>query len=204
MPNPTTFNLASLDDFRQYAGKQNTGDDGLITRLLLDAERAIYTFLNRPALVSTAFTITINGNGRARISVPYYPLSALTSVTVFNRCTSFPPGYSQPTSIPLAYCTFGSEDDSDSRWIYIIGGGYNFLKGVKNVVIAGTGGYGTGKVPQDIIQSQLEMVLLEYRRKDHIDKQSESLAGMSTSFIQDAMPKSAIAKLSQYRNKIGW
>ena len=199
---PTTFNLASLDDFRQYAGKQQTGDDALIVRLLANAEQAIYKFLNRPALMSTPFTITINGNGRNRISVPYYPLSALTSVTVYNRNTQYPPGYTQPTVFPSSAYTFGTEDDADSRWVYIIGGGYYFLKGVKNVVIVGTGGYATP--PPDVVQAQLEMTLLNYRRKDHIDQQSKALLGESTSYIQDAMPKSAIALLNQYRNKIGW
>jgi hypothetical protein len=79
--------LAVLADVKTWlAGSSGIGstDDALLARLITDVSGAIAAYLGRPSLTPHAFTERLDGNGKARLFLPHYPVLAIASLAIDN------------------------------------------------------------------------------------------------------------------------
>jgi hypothetical protein len=77
--------LAVLADVKTWlAGSSGIGstDDALIARLITDVSGAIAAYLGRPSLTPRMLSERFDGNGRARLFLPQYPVLQVTSLVI--------------------------------------------------------------------------------------------------------------------------
>jgi hypothetical protein len=164
--------LTTLESFRAYAGGASTADDALIGQLITAYSTAVTSLLNRKIL-SGPVEIWRDGHGRRTLTLPEYPVTAVTLLEIDGQ------------SIPHRF--------TDTQ---IILDGSCFTRGHANVHVRFTAGYAS--VPADIEQAVNELVALRYKERDRIGHRAKSLAGETVSFVTAALPDSAKAMLAAY------
>jgi hypothetical protein len=77
--------LAVLGDVKTWlAGSSGIGstDDALLARLITDVSGAIAAYLGRPSLTPRTYSERLDGNGKARLFLPHYPVLQVGSLVI--------------------------------------------------------------------------------------------------------------------------
>lgn len=180
--------LATLKSWIPVAG---TGDDGVLQTLITNMSAWLEQWLSRSIFIGQQTEVR-DGTGTTTMMVSDWPITAVTSVTI------------DGTAIPL------STDPSVSGYYFtetLIGlRGYRFTNDQANVVLVYSSGYAAlthpEQVPAELAQACLEICALRYKERPFIGINSKSLAGESVSYSQQAMPKSTLELLENYKRRI--
>ena len=160
--------LVSLTEAKEWLGISDNTQDGLITRLIQAASRAVGNYLNRPTLFSQSYVETYDGTNSRVLCPINFPITAVTSLTIDGAAVSqvtdmLSDGYRvTPTNL-------------------VMNGSRRFTAGRGNVAITYTAGYAT--IPDDMQQACL-MTLQSMVQAQTVDTtvSSESTAGYSVSY----------------------
>lgn len=176
-------NLTSLAAVREYIGMLPTvtGDDALLSNLIARISAMAERYCNR-SFLSAARTEVRYGSGSTAMVMLYTPITAVASLSIAG------------VAIPAAASATTPGYRIDGNALRLVG--YKFTRDAV-VEISYTAGYAT--VPLDVEQAVIETVMLSYRRKDHIDVTSKSLAGETISYIISQFSASSKAALGNYR-----
>lgn len=174
--------LVTLADVKRHLGTAATSDDALLSSLITQVSSAVASRLSRE-LLTGARTETRDGNGKTKLVLNDYPVTAVSSVVVDG--IAIPPA---PDVLTPGY-RFSSTA--------ITLNGYCFARGQQNVELAYTAGFAA--VPEDVQLAVLDTVALAYKQRDHLDVSSKSLAGETISYITTDLTPAAKARLAPYR-----
>lgn len=179
--------LTTLENVKGYLGLTDSVEarDDLLQRIITAASALIESILGR-TIANDEYTETRNGNGTATMVAKYYPVTAVSSLTV------------DGTEIHVAV------SQTDSGYLYDEDGfylrGYLFSKGVKNVSISYTAGY--SETPADIEDMCIELVAKKYKYREHIGQASKILAGETVTYERYDLTKDMKSILRNYQNVV--
>lgn len=174
--------LTTLAKVKQYGQIDSVEDDLLLTRMIEAASAEIERYCSR-SFASAARAEVRDGTGGRRLSMRYYPVTAVASLTIDGKV--IPP---RPSPTASGY-TF---DDYQIRLT-----GYVFEEGFDNVEVVYSAGLAT--IPEDLQQACAELVVTRYKARDRIGVSSKSLAGESISFVVDEFPDAVLGTIDRYR-----
>lgn len=182
-------NLTTLQSVKLYLGEASpsTVNDPVL-EALIPAVSAWFERETGRALASAGYTTTFDGNGRSRILLPEYPVTAVTSVKVGS------------TTIPQRTSVDGDGwvlSDASIGELALVG--YEFTEGVQNVEVQFTAGF--SPVPADIAQAVNELVALKFRERAHVGTASQGVAGVSVSFLPALIPASVRTVIDHYARR---
>jgi len=203
-----TTPLATLADLKTFMGLTSNNSDAVLQTILDSSELAIGNYCNRN-FTSHSMTEWRDGNGNARMQLATYPLTAVQCVTIDNQVVP-PYGTNGP---------FGYQWALGGRALWLAGCNYRFTRGMRNVQVVCTGGYGDASGPggTDVMPwpSDLKLALLEYattrfKERDRLGVGSKTLAGESITFDSGSgtsassmgIPAAARVILDNYLNTI--
>lgn len=110
-----------------------------LATIITGVSAAMQAYCNRN-FVSQAYTVMLSGNGGNRISLPNFPITAISALSVDGVAV---PASSSPTTPGYAF--------TDTQLVLR---GYRFCRGDLNVSLTYTGGFtpgtGSGQMPSDI------------------------------------------------------
>lgn len=184
--------LIQLAEFKTWANIQSTNDDTLLSTLITQVSQEINSYLNR-TLYQTTYTLVCDGKGQQRLTLPNWPVTAISAVVISG------------VTIPQ------SPDGIQSGWVMDPNGaqrltliGYTFTPGLSNVSITYTAGYTA--FPADLVMAAKIVVTLRYRAKTVAGKDSATgPAGQSASYANKAeFPPEVVGVLNSYRRVSAW
>lgn len=158
------------------------GHEELLARLVTAASAATETYLGRTVLQAD-YTERGNGTGGCSFLPKRHPINSVASLSIDGVAIEASDG------IKPGYLIDGGR--------LVLVGGLRFTRGVQNILLTYNAGYAT--VPADIEQAVIETVALSYKRGDHADVSSKTLAGETVSYIKVEFPPSAKAALQPHR-----
>lgn len=181
--------LARLKPMLDLQSPSDTSQDTVLQALIDGASNYFLSLLNRPNIYTLAYTKTFNGNGRRRMLLPDYPVTAVSAVTI--GATAVP----QSTAYGMAGFLF------DTSSVMLVG--FSFCKGYQNVTISYTAGYPAldatnGPQHPDMLAMErgvLALVASWWKRKAHWDEQDVvNMTGITQRFMgRDVPPETATA-----------
>jgi len=175
--------LTTLAAVKLYMGITDTSLDTQIAALIPRAQVGIESYISR-SIELGARTETRDGNGGTVMMLREHPVASVQSLTI------------DGITIPQAAAAGRPGWRLTSQRLILLNG-YRFNADVQNVDVAYTAGFAT--VPGDIEQACIEVVALMYRRPDHLDFSSKTLAGETIAYLTGDMTPSAKATLKDYR-----
>lgn len=179
--------LCTVNDLAAWLPNYNHNDDTNLQSLITNGSLQVLTYLNRPHILASAIgvlTETYDGNDSDRLLTHYFPIIAVTAVSVDGVTIT-------PSILPTL-----SGFIWDSRRILLRG--FTFSRGVQNVQVSYTAGYSA--VPLDLKQAAIETFALAYRQRTHIGEKSNSMGGQVTlAFDMSDTPPRSLAVFNQYR-----
>jgi hypothetical protein len=180
--------LTTLANVKSFMTITNTDDDALLQRLLTQVSGAVANYLNRNLLVQS-YTERYDGNDAHRLCLRQSPITDVASLLI--NGSSIPE--STDGGIVLPGYAF------DGFYIYL--NGYQFYRGVQNVIVTYTAGFPS--IPFDVEEAVIEMVSDRYKMKSRIGEKSKALqGGGSVSYDTDYMSDKVKGSLSNYRRMI--
>lgn len=152
MATDATIALVTLADARLYIGKvvgSETEDDTIIEYLIDGVSAAFNSYVGRQILEKTDTTLYLDGNGRALLQLPRWPVTSITSVTEDD-----------------AALTEGDDNDyvlySDEGILRRIG--TVWFKWPKSVLLASLkAGYPIASLPKDLKFAALKQIAAEFK-----------------------------------------
>jgi uncharacterized phiE125 gp8 family phage protein len=161
-------------------------DDALLARLVSGVSAWIEEWLGR-TIKSTAYTETLNGNGKNVLALLRYPVTAVASVTI------------DGVAIPARAFVGGAGYYFDANYLYL--DGYSFTKNSRqNVVVAYTAGFAT--TPLDLEQAAIELCALRYKDRDRIGVTSKSIGPEHVTFFAKDFPDDVANVLWSYKRVV--
>lgn len=139
----------------------DTANMARISRMVTASSYMMLGGMNRPKLGDPNWVEKRDGNDRRELCLRFWPVNQVKSVYVNNA------------EIPAS-------DGVTSGWVcdgYLVSliGCYRFNKGFQNVQI--TYDYGWSTVPADMETACIELASQKYKRRKHIDVDSENMGG---------------------------
>lgn len=180
------MSLTTLASVEQYLSMPpGNADEALLTALIGAVSTAIETYCSR-VFETASYTEMRDGRGERRMPFLQSPATAVSGLVISGE--TIPAGdafrtpgyYFSPTMLMLT--------------------GYCFCRGLGNVTISYTAGFAS--IPADLAQAANELVGLRYKEIGHLDKVSEGLPGMSTSYVMKDMRASTKMVLDQYKRVV--
>lgn len=190
--------LASVADLKSFLSISHSGDDDLLTRLVAAASSYFEQQTGR-TILATDYVVELDGDGRANIVPPEYPVISVTSLEINGITVPASTGYGVEgwflrgnliTLRGVAVSSFGP---------IVAPMGYPSTQGVANVKLSYRAGFET--VPEDIRQAVVEMAALMYREKERVGQQSHNNSSGSTVFYY-APPARVVATIEAYRRSL--
>jgi len=181
--------LTSLDNLKKALQIEagNIENDELLSSMIVRASALVEAYLQRRLLRDTYTGQRLNGSGSCYLFTPQYPIASVSEIKI----------YSTPIDAEQSDGDGGYFlSNADAGEIYYPGG---FPSGVGNVRISYVAGF--SHVPEDIEQAVIELCTLWYEHGEP-GVVSESQAGVSFQYAQDAIPEDIKAKLRPYRKPI--
>lgn len=162
--------------------------DALVSSLISAASAELQSYISR-TITATNYVETRNGLGGWAMVLMNTPIISVSSLSinglVIPARAALGPSPTYPT---------GGYNFDRSRVMLT---GYDFCRGVQNVMIGYRGGYET--VPMDVQQATLDVVGDWYKYADRIGKASEGIQGQNTAFITaQAIPTRALGIMKKY------
>lgn len=175
---------ASAEDVKAYLSVSGSSDDGLLARLVEAASAAMNEYMDRNPL-TTVYTQTFDGSGNTRQVMSFWPITAVTSVSI--------DGVAKQAATSFSGSGYKFDDYS-----IILNNGI-FPKGIQNVAITYTAG--ATVVPPDLKQACIDIASEAYRRRQRVGETSKSLAQGTTSYNIKDMPDHVKVVLSSYKKR---
>lgn len=189
--------LTTLQSLKAWLGITNAADDANLTRLITAASQFFTAKCGR-SLQEASYSETRNGyhvptfDGGRQMVLNNWPIQSVQSLTIDGL--AIPQQGSPPGELGPAGYTF------DNDTIYLVG--YAFNRGFQNVTIAYTAGYAQGSIELlNIEQAVIELCAQKYRRKSHVDENSQMLQGMTVAFSQRDIPPEVQTVIEMYRRR---
>jgi hypothetical protein len=186
--------LCTIDDVKGYLGLSSsfTADDALLSRLV-SASSQQFIDLTGNEIASGTYTESFSGwdmgrqSGYARFPLGRFPVVSVSGVLVdgqpvLSATSPSGSGYLQE------YGSVAITPDQAPRL-------YDW-----NVSITYTAGYAS--VPEDVRQAVIELACLKYRDRQHIGHQSDSIGGMSVTYLPSVIPQSVQVVVDAYRRRM--
>jgi hypothetical protein len=171
MPDLTT--KAKVKDWLNIKGAEY---DDIISDMISAYSEQVSQYTGRN-LIAMDHTEVRDGHGGAKMSTDEFPINSVASVKV------------DGVVVPSNAFTFTKNS------IILLHQGFN--RGHGNVVLQYNAGYAT--VPADIGQAIVEWIELRFKRRGSNDLASKGLAGETTTYVLDPMPKFAQLVLNGYK-----
>jgi hypothetical protein len=171
-----------------WLGITNGTDDALLADLITNESAYFNDAINRPEGLAVAnYTERASGNGKNRLVLRYYPVTAVTSLMISGQVIP-----QSPDGIQSGYMF-----DEYGLWLI----GYSFTKGVLNVSVLYAAGYST--VPVDVGQAVKELCALRMRERGWIGQVSKALGnGETVTFTTREMQADVDRIVQQYKRRI--
>lgn len=93
--------LVSLAQVKAWASVTSSNDDALLGTLITSISRSILTYLQRPAILPTAFSETLNGTGHDHIVLLNWPVISVSSLSIGGSLVPASPALSP--GVPYQY-----------------------------------------------------------------------------------------------------
>lgn len=168
--------LTTVTAVKEYLGTKTAESDSLLSELVDRASAAIENFCQRSLGLADREDIC-NGHGGTTMLLKHSPVVAVSSVVI--------DGESVPaTGFRLAGRT-------------LVLNGWRFTRGEANVQVNYRAGF--EQIPADVEQACIETAALMFRRRDHVDVSSKTLAGETVAYIAAELTPSARQILQNYR-----
>lgn len=184
------IDMTTLADVKSWLGLTVSTDDALLTRLITAASDYVQNYLSRDIMQTTYTGETYHGNGSGQLMLRQFPISAVSSVVVYN-----PSNMTATTTYTAADLLF------DERTLYLESGKV-FTMGQGNVKVNYTAGYTLANVPFSLSQAVIELLAVRYRERDRIGHVSKSLGGETVTFDIKDMPNSVKTLLNNIMNVV--
>jgi len=177
------MDLTTLDAAKQWLGldPNDAGDDELLTALVTAASSFFYQMTSRRILLATdpANPITVyrdGWSGLQRLCMSETPIVSVASLTLGT------------TTIPVSADALSAGYGFDSDSIFLRG--WCTPQGIQNIKVTYSAGYDpAGSEALTIAQAVNELVAQKYKRRSHIDQNSQSLQGnITASYSQRDVP----------------
>jgi hypothetical protein len=179
--------LATLAQLKQDLVITNDNSDDQLQRLLTEISAWFLNQINRGALLSATYTERRNGSGGDSIVPRYFPLSAVSSITVN--------GLSIPVSPDGVQGGFIFD-----QWTIFMVGCYRFTRGRQNVVLNYTAGYAA--VPPEVERAVLDQCVFTFRRLPRLGTITQTLQGVTVAtFSQKDMAPGVQGVIDSYKDK---
>lgn len=197
--------INTLADIKTFAGITDMNKDAVITSLLDPCLMAIGNFCNR-TFQSQNVSEYRDGNSAARMLMANYPITQLTSLII------------DGVTIPLAFGSNGYTVIPKSRTIILTG--YKFTRGLRNVQVQMTAGFGDGSGqggadicpwPSDLKLAHAMYVVTRLNERSRLGIGSKTLAAESVTFTDgpsgtssgsQGIPAAARVILENYMNTV--
>lgn len=181
--------LVALADLKAWLGMTASGDDTLLSALITAASYDFLGRVDRPSLTQVqAFSERYDGTGGCRLLLRQYPVIAVSSVTVGQILVPQSPDYVAGGWV------------ADEYGVTLVGGAYSFCRGRQNVLVSYSAGFVSA--PADVTQAAKTICAAWYRRRSHLDQESQSLEGQNIRFAATDIPPEALAVVDRYRRLI--
>jgi hypothetical protein len=151
-----------------------TEDGTLLDLALAGADSAIDGYLDQSLVADSSETFYLNGDGSDVLRAPRFPLTAVTTLTVY------PDGARESSSADVLVDGTGYRADLDKGLIYRIDGGV-FTEGRQNISLVCAFGYDTIPAVVRVVACQVAARIYEVGMAEN-----ESAAGMSTTWVKGA------------------
>lgn len=179
--------LATLTQLKQDLNIANSNDDVQLQRILDEISGWFLNQINRGSLLNATYNERRNGNGGDSIVPRYYPLTAVSSITI------------NGTTIPASPDGVQSGFINDEWTIYLVGC-YRFLRGRQNIVLNYTAGYAT--VPPEVERGVLDQCIFTFRRLPKLGTITQTLQGFTTAtFSQKEMAPGLQSLIDSYKDR---
>jgi hypothetical protein len=173
--------LANAEQWLGFVPGQNPAIDAIITRLILAASAFIRRETGR-VLASVAWTETYNGVGSNRLMLRNQPVTAIMSLQIGD--TVILPAAS-PTATGYLF---------DDKMIYL--NGFLFYRGFQNIQVTYQGGPLPGDDDATLAEDAcIELVAWDFKRKDRIQVETETLAGQVEHYTIKEVPDEIARKI---------
>lgn len=176
--------LTSLTNVKNFLPNMGTATsyDTLLGQLITAASAWIKSYLNRDILTAS-YTETLDGTGTAKIMLPQFPVTAVTSITIGGQAVNLSTVVIRGSVLTLA-------------------DGSKFSRGYGNVVVAYTAGYATS--PADIEQDCIKIVAWWFKERDRLGLASKSLqtGGEVESYQTLDVPADVKTSLNNWRKVV--
>jgi hypothetical protein len=181
---PSPLDLTTVATVTSRGGITSPGDDDAIIQDIITAVSAAIRAEVGRSILSAAFTERYNGNGQARLWLRNFPVTAVTSLKVFEvevtaAADVLSPGYLVDPDGKSIYLTPVSSAGVPGVQIGV------FPWGEQNVEVAYTAG-GDAVVLADLGDACVRQTLNEYNARTREGQNSKSLGGEVISFEREA------------------
>ena len=181
--------LTTLALVKAYLPESTTNVDALLASLITAVSQMVETYCDDP-FMSASYSYTTSGWNSCIMSLPYGPITAVSSVTIGNQAIPAKTGSGN-----------GFTWSADKQSVQL--SGFRFWRGNENVTIVYTAGFAdVAAVPMDLQLAVWKLVALRLKERNRIGKTSESIGGKQTvSVSSDAMPADVRETLERYRRR---
>lgn len=131
--------LVGSTEATAYLSDMGMAAPGDLDKIITGVSASMQSYANRN-FVSQPYTRTLNGNGGDRVSLPDFPITAVSSLSI--------DGVSVPASASATQAGFVFSETQ------VLLRAYRFCRGVQNVVIGYTAGFAT--IPADLSRAACE------------------------------------------------
>jgi len=98
-----TERLTTLAAVKDYLGITDDGSDAFLDRLILSASQFVLNWIGRDSFGLIQYTMNFRGNGKSSVLLPFWPVTAVTSVGIAGSA--------------VAASTFGSYGNPNSGYV---------------------------------------------------------------------------------------
>lgn len=180
------YELCSIDDVKAYLGRTTHDDDALLTTFVSSVSASFEAMVGRLILSRTYTGERQNGYYGRAIVPRQYPVTAVSQVKIDDEVIA------ESTAFDANGWTL-ADDVIRLRNMYV-------NAGIANVSITYTAGYAS--IPSDIRMAIAEWVSIKYRERTHIGTQSQSMSGVSLSYLPSVIPQSVMNVAATYKRLV--
>lgn len=178
--------LTTLANVKQDLVITETANDPQLSRLITEFSTWFLNQINRGGLIEADYVEKRNGQGGDSIVPGFYPVTAVSGVTV------------NGVVIPASPDGVASGFVFDELTIYLVGG-YRFNRGRQNVQLSYTAGYAT--VPADVERAVIDQVIFTFRRLPKLGTVTQQMQGVTTAqYSQRDLAPGVNPVIQNYKN----
>lgn len=182
--------ITDINPVKSYVEFEESQDEEVMEELVNACYKDIEARCDRQ-FMSRSYTAILDGNGRTYLPMPYYPITAVTSL--YTGRTALTDG----VEITSDYYEWDANNQEDP-FLYLLDG-YTFPEGFRNVKITFTAGYST--IPADLRELLLAYVAFLWRKRDVLGKEviERAFEGVVERFATEFWTKTRLAVVRRYR-----